>query len=411
MRVVVTTEIEIPEKDLHVNGIEAAVEEAWLGFPTKVWKAVVQRVEAQAEEDHGGSLRRKGRDGRWLWTTAGMVRIERQRYVHPAEEQSFLLFDVRTGLSECGGVTPQARETCALIAAVGPSYEQARWVIERLWGEAPSVGVLWGWVQAEGARLEKVEQAKRIAFFRDGELPGWEVPAREFVGLEADSTMVHAWRERGKSHEVYVGVAYEGKREQGARRTLTEKEVVASVEGAAVFGQDFFVAAQTRHNVCEARTVLYGSDGAPALETIREELFPMAWHQLDRAHVVRKTRETYGWDYLEEAARALKLLLGEKRERLERQLDADRRLLRERAGALNELKHYLLPRWDWLFSDRKLRRAGRRLPPHVSGTGAVERTVGVVVGQRMKNRGMGWTKRGAGNILRVRLRALHLQDF
>ena len=411
MRVVVTTEIEIAEKDLDVNRIEAAVEEAWLAFPTKAWKALVQRVEAQAEEHHGGALRRKGREGRWLWTTAGLVRIERQRYLHPADERSILLFDMRTGLAECGGVTPQARETCALIAGVGPSYEQARWIIAQLWGEAPSVGALWAWTQVEGERGERVERAKRSAFFRDGELPGAEVPAREFVGLEADSTLVHAWREKGKSHEVYVGVSYEGKRERGARRALTEKEVVASVEGAAVFGQDFFVAAQARHNVCEARTVLYGSDGAPALETIREELFPMAWHQLDRAHVVRKTREAYGWDHLKEASRALKLLLGEKRERLEQHLDADRRRLRDRGGALNELKHYVLPRWDWLFADRKLRRAGRRLPPHVSGTGAVERTVGVVVGQRMKNRGMGWTKRGAGNILRVRLRALHLQEL
>jgi hypothetical protein len=411
MLVAFTTMIEIPERDLNVNGIEAAVTKAWAAFPTQAWNAFVQQVEATAEQQHGGTLRRKGREGRWLWTMAGLVRIERLRYLHPAEERSFLLFDLRTGLHECGGVTPQAREACAAVAALGPSYDKARQIMAWLRGEVPSVGTLWAWTQAEGARLEKLEEAKRKAFFRDGELPGAELPPREFVGLEADSTLVHAWQERARSHEVYLGLAYGGKRQRGTRRTLTDKVVVSSVEGAAAFGENFFVTAQARHNVCDAQTVLYASDGAPALETIRSEMFPMAWHQLDHAHVVRQTREAYAGDHLEDASRTLTLLLGEKRERLEWQLDADRRRLRKRGGALNELKHYVLPRWDWLFAERRLRRAGRRLPPHVAGSGVVERTVGVVVGQRMKNRGMGWTKRGAGNILRVRLRALHLQDF
>jgi hypothetical protein len=39
----------------------------------------------------------------------------------------------------------------------------------------------------------------------------------------------------------------------------------------------------------------------------------------------------------------------------------------------------------------------------MNGTGAMERNIGAVVGHRMKHRGMGWTRKGAANTMRVRL--------
>jgi hypothetical protein len=39
----------------------------------------------------------------------------------------------------------------------------------------------------------------------------------------------------------------------------------------------------------------------------------------------------------------------------------------------------------------------------MNGAGAMERNIGAVVGHRMKHRGMGWTRKGAANIMRVRL--------
>ena len=56
-----------------------------------------------------------------------------------------------------------------------------------------------------------------------------------------------------------------------------------------------------------------------------------------------------------------------------------------------------------LFTYRELKRRNPELPPHMNGTGAMERNIGTVVGHRMKHRGMGWTRKGAANIMRVRL--------
>jgi len=406
MRVVITTVVEIPDSQMNVNGVEKIITQGWRQFPTQAWNAVAHALEQGAEADYGGALKRKGRERRWFWTTAGLVHLERQRYCHAAEPHSFLLFDGRVGLSARVSVTPAAQRLFAQCAARGPSFGQVCQQLAMFYSQAPAPGTLWKWTQAEGAYWQKLADTQTKAFFCDGELPGGNLPPKSFVAVEADSTMVHAWRKKGHSHELYLGVAYDGKCKAGRRRKLTGKMAVASAAGAAEFGRELFVSVQAQHNVCEAQTVLYLSDGAPALETIRDELFPMAKHQLDHAHVVRKTREAYGYEHSRSADKTLALIFGQKQWRLERLLNLHQRCFPQQSGALNELKHYVLDHWEWLFAARRLKQQGQKLPPHVSGSGVIERNVGVYIGQRMKHRGMGWTKRGASNILRVRLNTL-----
>lgn len=402
MRVVLTTHFEIQDEQMNVNALEQVVAQAWREFPSQAWNAIAAQIEAQAEHDHQGALKRKGRETRCLWTQAGLVKLQRQRYRHPAENKSFLLFDLRVGLERRQAGTQAAQMLFAQLAAMGPSYRAACDQLKLIWGEAPAVGTGWRWTQNQGAALEAAARDTRNAFCYDGELPGAELAAKSFVALETDSTFVHAWREKG-SHEVYLGVAYDGKELHGKRRKLTGKIAVASTAGSNVFGLDFFLAAQARHNVCEADTLLFLSDGALALEGVRDECFPHALHQLDHAHVVRRTRDAYGWDLLPAAERTLKLIFAERKHALFAKLERDKLRHQQQAGAINELSAYLRNHWEWLFVVRRLRKAGRQLPPHVEGSGVIERNIGVYIGQRMKHRGMGWTKRGASNILRIRL--------
>src|SRR5579862_82772 len=402
MRVVITTVLEIPDHAMNVNSIEQAVTCATRAFPTQAWNAIAHQEELRAEADYQGALKRKGREQVWFWTTAGPIHLQRQRYRHPAESRSFLLFDRRIALNTRAGGSPAVQRCFAELAAVGPSFEKACFQIERLCGTAPAVTTLWKWTQTVGRELRRNAVALRQRFFRDGELPGGELPAKPFVAVEADSTFVHAWRQKARSHEVYLGVAYDGKTGK-KRRRLTGKLAIGSVDGAATFGEDLFVGVQARHNVCDAQNVLFLSDGAFALEGIRERHFPMAQHQLDRAHLIRKTRDAYGWELSESAAKTLKLVLSEKKARLAHHLDTERKRYRHRAAALQDLSNYILPHWEKLFVARRLRREGVHLPPHVEGSGVIERNVDVYIGQRMKHRGMGWTKTGADNILRIRL--------
>lgn len=412
-----TTVFEIPDRKLEVNGaaaVEEAVKRAAQEFPSAAWQAVVREIERGAEEAYGGRLRRKGRERRRLWTTAGEVSITRQRYTLDVEERSFVLFDRRLKLERRRRATRACREYVGRMVAWGGSYAKGCRQIGWGWGEGPAVSTSWRWAQEVGKEREAEARARRKAFFQQGLLPGADVAAPEFVGLEADSTMIHAWRQKGRSHEVYVGLAYDGKRTigpRGKRRVLRNKEVVTGVGGAAAFGEEFFVRVQERYNVCEVGAVLFSSDGAGVLEGIREAHFPQASHQLDRAHVVRATWEAYGSEFRGRAGQALALLLSEKRARLEQRVEEDARRYPERAEALQAWRQYVCGRWEWNFAARRLRRAHPEveLPDHLEGTGACERTVGTVVGHRMKGRGMGWTPRGAAHMLRL-LGLVLLQD-
>jgi hypothetical protein len=82
--------------------------------------------------------------------------------------------------------------------------------------------------------------------------------------------MIHAWKQKGVNHEMYLGIAYDGKEKVGRRRRrLTNKVAAAGIYGPKEFGEDLFVTAQKHHNVVDAKAMLFGSDGDPVLEAIR----------------------------------------------------------------------------------------------------------------------------------------------
>ena len=119
---------------------------------------------------------------------------------------------------------------------------------------------------------------------------------------------------------------------------------------------------------------LYGSDGAACLETIRLEHFPAAPHQLDWHHVTEKIRQAYGWDLIDDAKKVMELVFSEDRDGFERQTNFDRRRLPRRRSKIDELREYVLPRWDWLFSYREMKRRHEDMPEHLNGTGGIART-------------------------------------
>ena len=396
-----------------VKSFEAAVGEWVRAMVAEAWQLFVEAVEERIERENPSALRRKGPEDRTLWTEFGPVTITRQRYYYAdgREEKSFIGFDRRVDLAPRVHAAPGFAEKLAQLASMAPSYGTSSGIATLLLGDGPCAKTIWNLAQEEGERLRRQDAEERRSVFRDGELPGSDVPAKEFVGVEADSTMIHAWRSKGENHEAFLGIVYDGKEKVGRkRRRLRNKVAACGLQGAKQFGQDLFVAAQKYHNVVDALQTHFGSDGAACLETIRLEHFPGAPHQLDWCHVIEKVRSAYGWDRLEDAEKVLEFIFSEDREGFEQQTIFDRRRLWERRSKIDELREYVLPRWDWLYSHRQMRRECPGIPDHLNGTGAIERNVGTVVGHRMKWRGMGWTKRGGANILRIRLKALGLQD-
>ena len=128
--------------------------------------------------------------------------------------------------------------------------------------------------------------------------------------------------------------------------------------------------------------------------------------------MVDRTRQAYTWERIDEAKKKklMGFIFSNDRDSFEKQSSFDRLRLRERRSKIDELREYLDDRWDWMFSYRDLKREHPGLPPHLNGTGAMERNIGTVVGHRMKwrlsvDRQAAWAapRKGAANIMRVRL--------
>lgn len=410
----VPVRIVIPE-DATVKELDEAIARERDRFPSAVWQAYARALEAEAERQSGYALRKKGLESRQVQTMCGQVKFKRQRYWYAdgREPGTFMVFDNRVGLERHQRFTPGAQEVFAQIASLAPSYKCASQIAETLMGASPSDWWIWKRTQEEGKKLRERDREERRSVFRDGELPGADRAAKPFVGIEADSTKIHAWREKGENYDLHMGIVYDGKERVGKKRNrLTNKVATCGVYSPKEFGEDLFVIAQKYHNVVEARAALFSSDGDRMLEYLRRDHFPYAEHQLDWWHVVDRVREAYTWQRRAETKKMNHLIFSNDRKGFRDQLRYDRRHLSERRSKLNELEEYLDPRWEMLFASRTLakRHPEVAFPPKLRGSGAQERSIGTVVGHRMKWRGMGWTRQGASNIIRVRLGTLGLQN-
>ena len=402
MKIGVCLEVEIPDRELSVNSIERGIAEAAGRFPSAAWGALVRAVEARAREAYPpGRLRVKSVEDRTLWTVSGPVTFRRRRFEDPAEPRSFLLFDGRVGLEPWRRST-EAADRCFAETAAEMPYRVAARALARGWGEGPGPMTVWGATQRVGRALRAEKEALRRRIFREHLLPGWERPPPEFVAVEADSTFLPAWREKGRHWEVFVGISYTGKEVCSGRRRLKDRVLCTSLQRPARFGQELFASAQVAHNVAAAEVGLYLSDGARELRGIQEEHFPQLTRQADRAHATRRVQEAYGAERRGRANEVLGALYGEARLAACRGLRRDARRLPGRAERLLEAAGYLEGLGEDLYGVKRLRESGAPVPEHMEGSGGIERAIGVTLTQRMKRRGMSWTHRGAENLLAVR---------
>jgi hypothetical protein len=198
-----------------------------------------------------------------------------------------------------------------------------------------------------------------------------------FVAVEADSTYLAGWR-GGRGHEVHVGMSYTGKTGTGKRNRLQGRRVCASRDGSERFGWELFGMSECFHGSSRAACGVFISDGAAALRKIHEEHFFGFSGQPDWAHAKRRVSEACGRERRGRAGGIIEML---------------------EAG---DLRDYLERHGKDLYATRKLRKRHEQIPPRLDGSGAIERQIGVLVAQRMKKRGMSWTRAGASNLFAVR---------
>lgn len=343
---------------------------------------------------------------RYIATLFGRVRIHRWR-VRSRERGSFHPLDRALHL---GQAEPSAalRETLCDLATRIP-YRQVAEVSQTITGEVIGHLLAWRVVQAEGGRLIDEEGREVEAIFGDNPGPPPEGKgAPDVVIVEADGTYLRAQgKDRQQSQgsfEVKAGIFYTGKKRAGGRRhkrfRLVGKGAHATTEDADSFGKALAIKGFHQVGLHHARHVVCIHDGLDEFGATFRDWFPQAIHQADRYHVNMRLWTLAEGDvdrYRELKASVLSDPIGfaARVRNGEFPIEGDK---------AEQIAGYLEGVGPFLNGIDRLPRRYRRGKMRVVSTSVVEKHQDLLVGRRMKRRGMRWSRRGANNLLALQSR-------
>jgi hypothetical protein len=327
-----------------------------------------------------------------IHTLFGWIRIKRA-YYHCADcGESIFPYDLSSGLG-CEQVSPGLAKACSLLA-VDDSFEQSSRKIEALTGQRVSDNTIERVVCQVGSVAQDKQNQQLQRFFDDKRiLQSQSSPERLYVAV--DGTTVH---ETDGWHECKVGTVYfedELKRRKSC--------YVGRFDSSENFGWHLWLEA-CKCGLREAKEIVYLGDGAPWIRTEHRRHFGRATFIIDWYH-----GSEHIWD-------CGKKLFGEGTEATERwvkkRLDLlwdgwTKKLLDDLKQQRKQYRHAKREAIDTLFryistNEEQMRYAVFRAKGYDIGSGAVEGACKNVVGKRLKQSGMIWSRLGSSSVLALR---------
>jgi hypothetical protein len=352
----------------------------------------VHRIEAAR-----GPRSRKARFGRrrTILTRCGYLTITRGRSRRPDGSRYFPT-DEHLGLAPHHEASAWVRRRGCELAAEHPYREAARLLGSEV-GAHVDHRAIWRWVQADGDRALHVRVGKVNAMFGDGEAPpapGRPVPERLTVAVDATGIRLID----GEGGSVKLAVAFTGTDQvRPGRRALAERMVFADIGDPDHFGMALAHEMERTYGAHRIPALMLLADGETWIKHLADDWLPGARYQCDHWHLAVKVREFC----LREEARFRTMLRRafEHPHRLAKDLLAGR--YRGDPDKARELAVYLANNGDHLHTHRTMG------PGHwMHGSGPAEKHIELTVNRRFKRRGMRWSRRGARNLLAIRLEVI-----
>lgn len=391
------------EMDLVRTDLEAA--ESWVAdLLRRIGRGMLERVVSKGPNgymgssilcDCGASMRFVAHRCKKIHTLFGWIELERA-YYHCAEcGRGCFPYDRASGLgSEC--LSAGMAKACCLLA-VDDSFSQSAQKIKELFGEQVSEKTIERVVHQVGSAVLERRRGRldELLGDKDKQMPASEHrPERLYVA--ADGTTVH---EIDGWHESKVGCVYW--EDEGFRR---RQRYVAGFDNSARFGWYLWQEA-CRCGLRDAREVVYLGDGAGWIRCIHDEHFSRATFIVDwyhaQQHVWDCARVLFG-DGTEGARQWAEYGCGLLWDGRSRKLlkDLQRRRKRHRGRkreAIEGLYRYVRTNRE------RMRYDVFRAKGYDIGSGAVEGACKYVVGKRLKQSGMIWTRQGSSTTLALRI--------
>jgi hypothetical protein len=347
----------------------------------------------------GGSMRFVGHRPRSLHTLWGWITIRRAYYHCSVCHRSEAPYDHTSGLGS-EQLSPALAQGCSLLA-IDDSFAETARKIQALFGEEVSDTTVERLVHQVGSVSQRQQEHPRQRFETEREIPTAQTqPPRLYVSV--DGTTAH---EQDGWHEVKIGCIYW--EDEHLRR---HSYYVGRFCNSETFGWYLWLAA-CRWGLRDAVEVVYLGDGAPWIRSeharhFRRAVFIIDWYHASE-HVWNCGKALWGEgtpltrQWVEE--RLSLLWEGQTRvllENLKTQRQGHRHRKRE---ALDDLIRYLST------NEEQMRYDVFRAQGYDIGSGSVEGACKHVVGTRLKQSGMIWTRPGSSAVLALRITWLNAE--
>lgn len=345
-----------------------------------------------------GPRARRARHGRrrTILTRCGYITITRGRARRPDGSRYFPL-DERLGLEPHHEASPSVRRRGCELAAEHPYREAARLLGAEV-GAHVDHRAPWRWVQADGSAALQAKAERVNAMFSDGEAPPRpDRPVPERLSVAVDATGIRLIEGEGAS--VKVGVSFTSSEQVGAtsKRRLVDRMVFADICDPDSFGMAFAYELERTYGAHRVQALMLLADGETWIKHLADDWLPGARYQCDHWHLATRIRE-----FCEREEHRFRRMLDRAfsdPHRLATQLLQGR--WRGNPQKAHELAVYLQNNGDYLHTHRHM---GPGQWMH--GSAPAEKHVELTVNRRFKRRGMRWSRRGARNLLAIRLEVI-----
>jgi len=407
---------------MDLEAVEGAIRAAAMSAGAGVFEELLRDVGVGRREEPvccgfgcGAVMKSSGTRTKTVQTLLGPVRFERSRYAcpvcrktrYPGDEE----LDVN-GTSRSPGLLRQ-------IARLGAkeSFREVSKDLKELAGVTVSPKDAERVAEAIGEDMERWDKAQRDRL-RKMEPPPSESPKTiDTLYIEFDGTGVPMTKEEvagrkgkqkdgsAKTREAKLGCVFTQTAFDEKGRPIRDPastSFTGAIETAAVFGWRIFAEA-VRRGLPQARRVVIVTDGAEWIKNLVETHFPDAIHIIDlyhaREHLVDLCRLLFDrdlkrlnrhkdrwWDHLDEGN--IEKIIEEASELLPKDAAAGKDA-RQQIGYFHKNRERM--------SYKEFKEKGLFL-----GSGVIEAGCKSVVGQRLKQSGMEWSRRGADAIIALR---------
>lgn len=341
----------------------------------------------------GSSMKFVQHRSRDIQTTFGWINIKRAYYYCYRCGKSLFPYDRDSGIGSFN-LSPALADVCCLVAA-DDSFEQTSKKVDHLLGQKVCNDTIKDVVHYVGTAALTEQQKWRDCFVKDRQIPGSEYKPRRLY-ICPDGTTVH---EKDGWHEAKVGSIYWQDERFGRHQCY-----VGRFDNSDVFG-DYLWLQACRCGLRESDEVVYIGDGAGWIRSIHDKHFRRAAFIIDWYHAGEhiwncgKILFGEGTNATERWVEHRKSLLWEGRTRrllidLKRQ---SQRYSSDKREAIESLYRYIST------NEEQMRYDVFRSKGYDIGSGAAEGACKHVVGKRLKQSGMIWTRAGSSAVLALRI--------